>query len=183
MARTSVPPHDVADLSLAPDGAAQIAWASEQMPVLARVAERFMAERPLDGVAIAACLHVTAETANLVRTLLAGGASVALCSANPLSTQDAVAAALVIDHGVEVRAHHGEDLDTYASHVRALLDGGPQVTIDDGADLMVTAHAAGEGHEQRQDAREKRGDAGSAAGGRLRHARDSRASSALPALS
>ena len=95
MARTAVPPHDVADLSLAPEGAAQIAWASEQMPVLARVAERFAAERPLDGIAVAACLHVTAETANLVRTLLAGGASVALCSANPLSTQDDVAASLV----------------------------------------------------------------------------------------
>ncbi len=143
MARASVPPHDIADLSLAPEGAAQIAWASEQMPVLARVAERFEAERPLDGIAVAACLHVTAETANLVRTLLAGGANVALCSANPLSTQDSVAAALVLDHGVEVRAQHGEDLDTYASHVRALLDGRPQVTIDDGADLMITAHAGG----------------------------------------
>jgi adenosylhomocysteinase len=143
MARASVPPHDVADLSLAPEGAAQIAWASEQMPVLARVAERFAAERPLDGTAVAACLHVTAETANLVRALLAGGASVALCSANPLSTQDAVAAALVLDHGVEVRAQHGEDLDAYASHVRALLDGQPHVTIDDGADLMITAHAGG----------------------------------------
>ena len=144
MARTAVPPHDVADLSLAPEGAAQIAWASEQMPVLARVAERFAAERPLEGISVAACLHVTAETANLVRALIAGGANVALCSANPLSTQDDVAAALVLDHGVEVRALHGEDLDTYAGHVRALLDGGPEVTIDDGADLMITAHAIGD---------------------------------------
>jgi adenosylhomocysteinase len=113
------------------------------MPVLAQIRERFEAERPLDGIRVAACLHVTAETANLVRTLGAGGASVALCSANPLSTQDDVAAALVLDHGVEVRALRGEDLDTYVEHVLALLEGHPQVTIDDGADLLVTAHAKG----------------------------------------
>jgi adenosylhomocysteinase len=144
MARTSIPPHEIADLSLAPEGAARIAWASEQMPVLAQVAERFRAERPLDGVKVAACLHVTAETANLIRTLIDGGASAALCSANPLSAQDDVAAALVLEHGVEVRAMHGEDLDTYARHVRALIDARPQITIDDGADLLITAHAAGE---------------------------------------
>jgi adenosylhomocysteinase len=143
MARTSIPPHEIADLSLAPEGAARIAWASEQMPVLAQVTERFVAERPLDGIRVAACLHVTAETANLIRTLIAGGASAALCSANPLSTQDDVAAALVLEHGVEVRAMHGEDLDTYARHLRALIDAQPQVTIDDGADLVVTAHGAG----------------------------------------
>jgi adenosylhomocysteinase len=108
------------------------------------VRERFGQARPLDGVRIAACLHVTAETANLVLALLAGGASVALCSANPLSTQDDVAAALVKDHGVEVRALYGEDLDTYATHVRALLAGGPQITIDDGADLVITAHQLGD---------------------------------------
>jgi adenosylhomocysteinase len=143
MPRASIPPNDVADLSLAPDGAARIAWASGQMPVLRQIKERFEAERPFGGVRIAACLHVTAETANLVRTLMAGGASAALCSANPLSAQDDVAAALVQDHGVEVRALHGEDLDTYASHVRALIAEAPQVTIDDGADLLVTAHEAG----------------------------------------
>jgi adenosylhomocysteinase len=143
MARASVPPHDVADLALAPEGELRIAWASGQMPVLAQIRERFEAERPLDGIRVAACLHVTAETANLVRTLGAGGASVALCSANPLSTQDDVAAALVLDHGVEVRALRGEDLDTYVEHVLALLEGHPQVTIDDGADLLVTAHAKG----------------------------------------
>ncbi|MGI9183414.1 MAG: adenosylhomocysteinase, partial [Solirubrobacteraceae bacterium] len=154
MARASVPPHDVADLALAPEGEARIAWAAEQMPVLARIRARFAAERPLAGIRVAACLHVTAETANLLRTLRAGGAQVALCSANPLSTQDDVAAALVLGDGVEVRAIRGEDLDTYAQHVVALLNGrvggrmggaedGPNITIDDGADLLVTAHARG----------------------------------------
>jgi adenosylhomocysteinase len=136
----ALPPHDVADLTLAPEGQARIEWAAGQMPVLRQIGERFAKERPLDGIRIAACLHVTAETANLVLTLLAGGAGVALCSANPLSTQDDAAAALVIEHGVEVRAVHGEDLETYAAHVRALLASAPQVTIDDGADLLVTAH-------------------------------------------
>ncbi len=132
--------HDVADLSLADDGEARIAWADGQMPVLARLRERFAGARPLSGVRVAACLHVTAETANLLRTLIAGGAQAALCSANPLSVQDDVAAALVDRHGVEVRARRGEDLDTYASHLRELLAAGPQVTIDDGADLLITAH-------------------------------------------
>ena len=143
MARASVPPHDVADLALAPEGEARIAWAAGQMPVLRRVGERFAAETPLAGMRIAACLHVTAETANLVRTLRAGGAQVSLCSANPLSTQDDVAAALVLEDGVSVRALRGEDLDTYVEHVLALLEEGPQITIDDGADLLVTAHAKG----------------------------------------
>ena len=143
MASAAIPPHDVADLSLAPEGAAQIAWAGEQMPVLRRIRERFEQQRPLEGVRIAACLHVTAETANLVLALVAGGADAALCSANPLSTQDDVAAALVSDHGVEVRAMYGEGLNTYAEHIRALLSGSPQITIDDGADLQVTAHELG----------------------------------------
>jgi adenosylhomocysteinase len=143
MARASVPPHDVADLALAPDGEARIEWAGGQMPVLHRVRERFAATRPLEGLRIAACLHVTAETGNLVRTLRAGGAEVALCSANPLSTQDDVAAALVLEDGVSVLALRGENLDTYVEHVLALLDEGPQVTLDDGADLLVTAHARG----------------------------------------
>ncbi len=135
-----VPAHDVADLSLAGDGEARIAWADGQMPVLAQLRERFSRERPLEDVRVAACLHVTAETANLVRTLIAGGARAALCSANPLSVQDDVAAALVERYGVEVRARRGEDLETYASHVGELLASQPQVTIDDGADLLVTAH-------------------------------------------
>jgi len=143
MARASVPPHDVADLALAPEGESRIDWAAGQMPVLAQIRERFAAQRPLAGIRIAACLHVTAETANLVRTLGAGGATVALCSANPLSTQDDVAAALVLDDGVQVRALRGETLDTYVEHVLALLEGRPQVTIDDGADLLVTAHTTG----------------------------------------
>jgi adenosylhomocysteinase len=141
MARTAIPSHDVADLALAPEGQARIGWAASQMPVLARIRERFAAERPLAGIKIAACLHVTAETANLVRTLTAGGAQVALCSANPLSTQDDVAAALVLDDRVEVRAVRGEDLDTYVEHVLALLEGKPEITLDDGADLLMTAHA------------------------------------------
>jgi adenosylhomocysteinase len=146
MARATVPPYDVADLALAPEGEARIGWAAGQMPVLAMIRERFAAERPLAGIRIAACLHVTAETANLVRTFGAGGAVVSLCSANPLSTQDDVAAALVLDDGVEVRARRGEDVDTYVQHVLALLEtreGGPHITIDDGADLLVTAHARG----------------------------------------
>jgi adenosylhomocysteinase len=133
----------VADLALAPDGEARIEWAAGQMPVLRRVRKRFVAERPLNGLRIAACLHVTAETANLVRTLRAGGAEVALCSANPLSTQDDVAAALVLEDGVSVLALRGENADTYVEHVLALLDERPQITLDDGADLLVTAHARG----------------------------------------
>ncbi len=143
MARASVPPHDIADLALADQGQERIEWADQQMPVLARIRARFEDERPLASVKIAACLHVTAETANLVRTLIAGGAHTALCSANPLSVQDDVAAALVARHGVEVRAIHGEDAETYASHVRTLLEAAPQITLDDGADLLVTAHAQG----------------------------------------
>ena len=135
--------HAVADLALAPAGEARIEWADAQMPVLRRIRQRFERERPLDRFRVAACLHVTAETANLVQALQAGGATVALCSANPLSTQDDVAAALVVDHGVEVRAIRGEDLDAYVEHVQALLAGTPQITIDDGADLLVSAHAAG----------------------------------------
>ncbi|MEA2198321.1 MAG: adenosylhomocysteinase [Solirubrobacteraceae bacterium] len=142
-ARSGVPDHDVADLALAPSGQARTEWADAQMPVLRQIRERFERERPLDGVRVAACLHVTAETANLVRALQAGGARAALCSANPLSTQDDVAAALVVEYGVEVRAVRGEDLDAYVEHVRALLAGTPQVTIDDGADLLVTAHGIG----------------------------------------
>jgi adenosylhomocysteinase len=142
MPRAALSPHDVADLALAPRGESRIRWASEQMPVLARIRERFVAERPLAGIRLAACLHVTAETANLIRTLQAGGAEASLCSANPLSTQDEVAAALA-QGGIEVRARRGESLDTYVEHVQALLEGHPQITIDDGADLLVTAHAKG----------------------------------------
>jgi adenosylhomocysteinase len=143
MARTSVPPNDVADLSLAGEGEERISWAAGQMPVLAQIRARFQRERPLNGISAAACLHVTAETACLVRTLQSGGAVVSLCSANPLSAQDDVAAALVLADGVEVRARRGESTDEYVAHVLALLAGQPQITLDDGADLLVTAHARG----------------------------------------
>ena len=111
------------------------------MPVLRLIRERFVAERPLEGVRVAACLHVTAETACLARALVAGGAEVGLCSANPLSTQDDVAAALAEDDAIDVLAQHGEDIDTYVSHVNALVDAGPQITLDDGADLLTAIHA------------------------------------------
>jgi adenosylhomocysteinase len=142
-ASTRLPLHEVADLSLAPTGASRIGWAGGQMPVLARIRERFASVRPLEGVRVGACLHITAETANLALALADGGAQLALCSANPLSAQDDVAAALVYEHGIEVHALHGEDVDSYVRHVRAVLDGRPQVTVDDGADLLVTAHARG----------------------------------------
>jgi adenosylhomocysteinase len=143
MAKTRLPPHEIADLGLAPVGHARIVWANGQMPVLARIRERLAAERPLAGIRLAACLHVTAETANLILALAEGGAQVALCSANPLSTQDDVAAALVYEHGIEVRALRGEDVDTYARHVRSLLEARPNITVDDGADLLMTAHGLG----------------------------------------
>ncbi|MBV9337746.1 MAG: adenosylhomocysteinase, partial [Solirubrobacterales bacterium] len=133
----------MADLGLAPGGQSRVAWAGGQMPVLARIRERFASERPLEAIRVGACLHVTAETANLILALADGGAQVALCSANPLSTQDDVAAALVYEHGIEVQALRGEDVDTYVRHVRSLLDGKPHITVDDGADLMMTAHGLG----------------------------------------
>ncbi len=149
MAQTEVPPHEVAEIGLAAQGAARIAWAAEQMPVLARVRKRLAAQRPLAGIRVAACLHVTAETANLLTALVQGGAEVALCSANPLSAQDDVAAGLVGEHGIEVHAQRGEDLDSYARHVRRLIESCPQITIDDGADLLITAHELGDRGLQR----------------------------------
>jgi adenosylhomocysteinase len=136
--------HDVADLGSVQAGAERIAWASGQMPVLAQVRARFADARPLAGVKVAACLHVTAETAVLVRTLIAAGAQVALCSANPLATQDDVAAALVARDGVQVRARHGESYAEYERHIADTAAFGPDgggswVTIDDGADLLIAA--------------------------------------------
>src|SRR5216684_6214964 len=128
--------HDVKDLALAPEGVRRIAWADRQMPVLAAIRERFERERPLQGYRIAACLHVTAETANLARTLQAGGADVVLIASNPLSTQDDVAASLVQDFGISVFAVREEDKDTYYRHVVAALEHEPHVTMDDGADLV-----------------------------------------------
>jgi adenosylhomocysteinase len=129
------------DIALLDAGAARIAWAEGQMPLLRAIRARFERELPLAGLRVAACLHVTAETANLVRALRAGGAEVALCAANPLSTQDDVAAALVAQHGTEVYALRGEDRAAYTRHLERLVAGAPQILIDDGAELIVTAHA------------------------------------------
>ena len=132
----SLPLHDVADLSLASQGMRRIAWADRHMPVLASIRERFAKEKPLAGERLAACLHVTTETANLVRTLVAGGAEVRVCASNPLSTQDDVAAALVKELGVATFAVKGEDNARYYSHIRACLEFSPTITMDDGADLV-----------------------------------------------
>jgi adenosylhomocysteinase len=132
--------HDVADIGLADAGRLRIEWADRQMPVLAGIRERFAVERPLDGWRISACLHVTAETANLMRTLAEGGADAVLCSSNPLSTQDDVAASLVTHYGVPVYAIKGEGRDSYYAHIGAALDHRPQVTMDDGADLVNELH-------------------------------------------
>jgi adenosylhomocysteinase len=130
----------VADTGLAAEGQARIEWADAQMPVLRSIRERLAAEQPLAGVRVGACLHVTAETANLMRALADGGAEVALCAANPLSTRDEVAAALTELHGIEVHAVRGEDAAAYAANVMALVDGRPQITLDDGADLLSVLH-------------------------------------------
>lgn len=133
--------HDVLDPSLADEGRRRVEWADREMPVLRGIRERFTAERPLTNVRVAACLHVTAETANLVRTLQAGGAEVALCASNPLSTQDDVAAALVSEWGTSVFARRGEDDDTYYRHLNTVADVRPHLAMDDGADLIGLLHA------------------------------------------
>lgn len=132
---------DIADPQLADEGGRRIQWADAQMPVLSRLRERFEADTPLRGQRIGACLHVTSETANLMRTLAAGGAEVHLCASNPLSTQDDVAAWLATELGIGVYAIRGEDRDTYYSHINAVLDCEPTITIDDGADLISTLHS------------------------------------------
>lgn len=133
--------HHVKDLTLADSGKARIEWADADMPVLATIRERFKAEKPLDGVRVSACLHVTTETANLMRTLKAGGADVVLCASNPLSTQDDVAAALVEHYGIRTYAIKGEDTETYYAHIDAAIDHKPQITMDDGADVVGRIHA------------------------------------------
>jgi adenosylhomocysteinase len=130
---------DIADPGLAEEGARRLAWAGRRMPVLGTIRERFRAERPLAGRRISACLHVTAETANLMLALRDGGADVALCASNPLSTQDDVAAALVAQ-GIPVFAVRGEDNDSYYRHIHKVLDTEPDVTMDDGADLVTVLH-------------------------------------------
>jgi adenosylhomocysteinase len=132
---------DVKDLTLAAEGIRRIAWADRQMPVLAAIRERFARDEPLNGIRISACLHVTTETANLARTLKAGGADVVLCASNPLSTQDDVAAALVDEFDISVFAIKGEDNDTYYQHIEAAVDHRPQLTMDDGADVIGVLHS------------------------------------------
>src|SRR6266542_2223011 len=128
--------YDIKDINLAEQGRKRIDWAVKEMPVLRLLRERFAQERPLSGLRLSACLHVTAETANLARTLAAGGADVVLCASNPLSTQDDVAAALVAYEEIPVYAIKGEDNQTYYSHLGAALDHNPHITMDDGADLV-----------------------------------------------
>ena len=132
--------HDVKDLALADEGVKRIEWAAREMPVIRLIGERFAREKPLEGLRVAACLHVTTETANLMLALRDGGADIALCASNPLSTQDDVAAALVSIYGIPVFAVKGEDDQRYYRHIHATLDHRPQVTLDDGADLVATIH-------------------------------------------
>ncbi|MCX8032068.1 MAG: adenosylhomocysteinase [Thermoleophilia bacterium] len=132
--------HDIRDPGLASAGVLRIEWAEREMPVLVRIRERFAKEKPLAGVRIGACLHVTSETASLMRTLAAGGAELALCASNPLSTQDDVAAALVVEYGIPTFAIKGEDRETYYRHIQKVIDTHPHITMDDGADVVGTLH-------------------------------------------
>ncbi len=133
--------HEVKDVNLAARGRTRVEWADAQMPVLRAIRERFAKERPLKGLTLAACLHVTSETANLMRALQAGGAEIRLCASNPLSTQDDVASALVDAYGIATFAIKGEDNDTYYRHILATIENGPQMTMDDGADLVTVLHS------------------------------------------
>lgn len=137
---TTLPKHDIADASLAAEGKKRIEWAERNMPVLAQIRTRFEKEKPFVGVRIAACMHVTTETANLMRTLKAGGAEIALCASNPLSTQDDTAAALVYEYGISVFARNAIDRDGYYAHINAALDTQPHQVFDDGCDLVNTLH-------------------------------------------
>jgi adenosylhomocysteinase len=136
----TTPKHDIASASLAAEGKKRIEWAERNMPVLAQIRERFEKEQPFKGVRFAACMHVTTETANLMRTLKAGGAELALCASNPLSTQDDTAAALVYEYGISVFARNAVDRDGYYSHINAALDIAPHQVFDDGCDLVNTLH-------------------------------------------
>ncbi len=138
---TPIVKHDVADLSLAAQGKARIEWAERSMPVLRQIRERFAAEKPFTGVRIAACMHVTTETANLMRALQSGGAEIALCASNPLSTQDDTAAALVAEYGISTFARNAVDRDGYYGHINAALDSGPSYVFDDGCDLVNVLHS------------------------------------------
>ena len=138
--KVSAKGNDVKDLNLAAQGQDLVDWAAREMPVLTQIRSRFSKELPLKGLKLAACLHVTSETANLMLTLKAGGADVALCASNPLSTNDAVAAALAFQHGIKTYAIRGEDNDTYFQHIEAALEHHPSMTMDDGADLVSVLH-------------------------------------------
>jgi adenosylhomocysteinase len=140
MTTATTPKNDVADLSLADAGSRRVEWAGREMPVLLAIRARLLKEKPFSGLRIAACLHVTTETANLALALRDGGASVALCASNPLSTQDDAAAALVANEGISVFARKGEDRDTYFRHINAVLETKPQITMDDGADVVTLLH-------------------------------------------
>ena len=131
---------DISDRSLAAQGEARIHWALQEMPVIRQLLQRVSAQRPLDGIRLSACLHITTETANLARTLQAAGADVVLCASNPLSTQDDVAAALVVNSGIPVYAIRGENTEVYYQHIQAALDHRPVLTMDDGADLVSEMH-------------------------------------------
>src|SRR3989338_8037660 len=132
--------HDVKDIRLAPKGKLRIEWAGSQMKVLELIKKRFAKEKPLKGITLGACLHVTSETANLMIALKEGGANLALCASNPLSTQDNVAASLVEDYGIPTFAIKGEDKETYYKHLNEVMDFNPQITMDDGADLVTLLH-------------------------------------------
>lgn len=133
--------YDIKDLGLAEAGKARIEWAEKDMPVLSEIRERFAQDRPFEGLRVAACMHVTTETANLMRAFVAGGAEIALCASNPLSTQDDVAAALVKYYGTSTFAIKGEDTETYYAHMDAVIDTKPHITMDDGCDVVSRIHA------------------------------------------
>ena len=137
---TTIPKHDIADSSLSASGKKRIEWAERNMPVLAQIRQRFEKEKPFTGIRIAACMHVTTETANLMRVLKAGGAEIALCASNPLSTQDDTAAALVHEYGISVFAKNAIDRDGYYKHINSALDIQPHQVFDDGCDLVNTLH-------------------------------------------
>src|SRR5664279_5453181 len=130
--------YDIKDINLAPQGKQRIEWADREMPVLRLIRERFEAEKPLTGVKMVACAHITTETANLARTLQAGGADALLIASNPLSTQDDVAASLVADWGIPVMAIKGESIETYVSHVKAAIETNPKMINGDGSDVVAT---------------------------------------------
>src|SRR5919202_6022598 len=137
---TTLAKYDIKDLKLADEGKRRTEWAERSMPVLRQIRARFSREQPLKGIKLSACLHVTTETANLMQTLRAAGADIALCASNPLSTQDDVAAHLVRDHGVHVYAIKGENEHQYYEHIRAAIAHRPDITMDDGADVVGALH-------------------------------------------